>query len=516
MTSYISDFTAPLRLTTRLIGELDAEGLTRVSNSGTDPLTAAVHERLSSSPLRCESIDGLGGESFLYIGKRDVHDAVPQGERNSVVQIPVGDMVCVIVRASNLVDVTRPVDSPELTCVDEAVAVASLSKSYIGGFLLLRYDEIAMWTNPFIREFGDMFGIYGGLTGECRSVVLDMRDLCGIHIASLPYHKFRNLNEVDGYMEQQVRDRIAVAEHVEFTDKLDGSMVQMRYLPDASDVFDSGLLVSSSGSLSPVTSHHVEVVRRYIVEHPEERFLDMCRDNPDSTFVFEYVNPPEDPHVVAYPRDSWGIYLTGMRDVDTGVLHYHGDIERLAGEYGIRCSKFFSGYGIDDALRICSEGSPCNREGFVLNVDGFLVKMKLESFLGISKIVHSVASFNTISRNVALGLMDDLIAKVPPEHRSGAEETWAELREYDEGVRECIARVVDGMDGFSGRERAEFVNSHVPKWFRGYVFEVASGKGYRGTYLAERVDSNSPHFMNRPEFDRKSGILAEWRSELGI
>ena len=72
------------------------------------------------------------------------------------------------------------------------------------------------------------------------------------------------------------------------------------------------------------------------------------------------------------------------------------------------------------------------------------------------------------------------------------------------------------MDGLGGRERAEFVNSHVPKWFRGYVFEVASGKGYRGTYLAERIGSDSPHFMNRPEFDRKSGMLAEWRSELGI
>ena len=53
MTAYISDFTAPLRHATRLIGELAAEELTRVSHSDSDPLTAAVHEHLSSSPLRC-------------------------------------------------------------------------------------------------------------------------------------------------------------------------------------------------------------------------------------------------------------------------------------------------------------------------------------------------------------------------------------------------------------------------------------------------------------------------------
>lgn len=517
MTAYISDYTAPLRLTYRVIGSLDAETILRISNdASTDPITAAIDSKLRVSPLRCESFDELDAQHFLYVGKHDVQHAVPQSEKQSIISIPVSNMVCIITKDSNLADVTRTVDSPELTCVDEAIAMSSLSKSYMDGFLLLRYDEIAMWTNSLVRAFGDMFGIYGGLPGECRSIVLDMRDLRDIHIASLPYHKFRNMNEVDGYMEPQVRVHIASADHVEFTDKLDGSMIQMRYLPDAADVFEDGILVTSSGSLSPVTSNHVVLARRYIGEHGGERFLDMCREHPESTFIFEYVNPPEDAHVVAYPREAWGMYLTGIRDVGSGFLHYHDDVEHLSHEYGIRCSKVFTGYGIDDAMRDCANGSPCNREGFVLNVDGFLVKMKLESFLGIAKIVHSVASFNTISRNAALGLMDDLIAKVPPEHRAAAESTWAELRNYDEGVRECIGYVVEHVSGLNGRERADVINATVPSTFRGYVFEAASGKGYRGTYLGERLDTDSPHFLNRPEFDKKAAALAEWEKDLGI
>lgn len=152
----------------------------------------------------------------------------------------------------------------------------------------------------------------------------------------------------------------------------------------------------------------------------------------------------------------------------------------------------------------------------MLNVDGFLVKMKLESFLGIARIVHSVASFNTISRNVALGLMDDLIAKVPPEHRAAAEETWSELRTYDEDVRACIEATVERLDGLDMRSRAEVINSAVPSQFRGYVFEVAAGKGYRGTYLGERIGTDSPHFFNRSEFERRSKAINEWMSDLGI
>lgn len=517
MTTYISDYTAPLRLTNRIINLVDEKDLNSVvSCAKGDPLTSAIHVLLESAQLRCESYDELDDEHFLYVGKHDVPNTIPQDEKGNVIAIPVGDMVCIVRRTSQLPDVTRSVDSDELTRVDMALALASLSKSYLDGFLLLRYDEITMWTNPLIREFGDMFGIYGGLTSECRSVVLDVHDLHDIRIASLPYHKFRNMNEVDGYMESQIRTRIAEAEHVEFTDKLDGSMIQMRYLPDAADVFEDGLLVTSSGSLSPKTSNHVVLARRYVAEHSGERFLDMCREYPESTFIFEYVNPPEDSHVVAYPQEAWGMYLTGIRDVATGRLHYHDDVEHLSHEYGIRCSKFFIGYKIDDALHDCANDSPCDREGFVLNVDGFLVKMKLESFLGIARIVHSVASFNTISRNVALGLMDDLIAKVPPEHRAAAEETWSELRTYDEDVRACIEATVERLDGLDMRSRAEVINSAVPSQFRGYVFEVAAGKGYRGTYLGERIGTDSPHFFNRSEFERRSKAINEWMSDLGI
>lgn len=531
---FVSNFTLPVRFL-QLLDEVAPAG-SKLSDWSCDSHPAfdnavdlACDGILSANLARVGSLDALDATRYMYVRRRDLPgistDATKRGM--GLVSVPVGKMVLVVTTSSPLIDPTRTVDDASLNPCDLVCAFQLLSKSQTGSFLLLRYDELRLWNIAPVKDLVDAFRAYGGLPTECRSVVIDLSHLGDDRaIASLPYYKFRNLNECDGYMEPEVRTRIADAVHGEFTDKLDGSMMQMRHLPDAADVFPDGLLLTSSGSLSPVTSDHVRFGYEYVRTHPAERFHDMCRENPGKTFIFEYVNPPLDPHVVAYPPEEWGMYLTGVRDVRTGELAYHDAVEAYGREYGIRVSRIFGSYDMDEALTVCHEDAPANREGFVLNVDGFLVKMKLDTFLGISKLVHSVASFNVVIRNVALGTMDDLIALVPQEHRPSVRETVGMLEGYDRDVRDCLdafmaSAGILGDDGSvtAGFDRKGFamrVNSEVPRRWRGYAFSLANGKGLPGSFLGTKLDTDQPGFMSRAQFDEAREELDGWMGTLGI
>lgn len=532
---FVSNFTLPVRFL-RLLDDAAPVG-SKLSDWSRDARPAfdnavdfACDGILSNNLARVGSLDDLDATRYMYVRRRDLPginaDAIARGM--TLVPVPVGKMVLLVLAGSRLIDPTRTADSSDINPCDLVCALQLLSKSQVGRFLLLRYDELRLWNIPPVKDLGDTFRSYGGLPAECRSVVVDLSRLRSEHraIASLPYYKFRNLNECDGYMEDEVRARIAGASHVEFTDKLDGSMMQMRYLADATDTFPNGLLLTSSGSLSAVTSDHVRYGYDYVRTHPTERFTDMCRENPGKTFIFEYVNPPLDPHVVSYPPEMWGMYLTGVRDVETGELAYHDAIEDYGRKYGIRVSRIFGSYDMDEAISVCHEDVPANREGFVLNVDGFLVKMKLDTFLGISKIVHAVASFNVVIRNVALGTMDDLIALVPQEHRASVRETVDMLEGYDRDVRECLDAFIasagimdeDGnvVSGFDRKGFAARVNSEVPRRWRGHAFSLANGRGLPGSFLGTKLDTDQPGFMNRTQFDDARKELDGWMNKLGF
>lgn len=506
MGNYISDYTKPIRLIRVLEGFLghDVNAIAVGNNSIDD----AMGEMLRNSDHVVGDLARVTDGTFAIVRGLNADD-VPSGCVG--VRLAVG--TAVVREDTDLIDVNRTVDSGEMTELDVACAFTIMSKSQVGNVILLRYNEIGIWTNPFMRGNADMFSAYGGILAECRSIVVDL----STHgILSLPYYKFRNLNECDGYMDDQVNARIDVASKVEFTEKLDGSMIQLRDVSgDGIDVFDGGLLVSSSGSL---TSEHMGNARKWIADHKDERFAEMCRDNPDITFVLEYVNPPMDPHVVLYDESRWDMYLTGMRDVHTGELMGHDAISAIAGEYGIRCSKLYGHYDMDTVLGICHEGVPSDQEGFVLNADGFLVKIKLDSFLGVSKMVHSSNTHNTIIRNVAYGLMDDLVSNVPVTHRDGVMRQARVYEDYDRRMSDMVRDAIDnaGKAGDGGaRDVAAFVNGNVPKFARGFVFAGIHGRDIPSTFLGRNLGTDSPSFLSRRDFDRNLSDLGEWERAMG-
>lgn len=505
MSNYISDYTKPIRLI-RVMESFLGHNV-NVTATGNNSIDDAMKEILLHSNHIVDDMAHVTDNTFTIVHGLNVDD-IPNG----CVSVRLAIGTAVVSESTNLINVNRTVDSGEMTVLDVACAFSMMSKSQVSSIILLRYNEIGIWNNPFMHDNTDMFSAYGGVLAECRSIVIDLPT----HgIVSLPYYKFRNLNECDGYMSDQVDARIDVASKVEFTEKLDGSMIQLRHVGiDGINGFDGGLLVSSSGSL---TSDHMGNARKWIAGHADEHFAEMCRDNPDFTFVLEYVNPPMDPHIVLYDKSRWDMYLTGMRNVHTGELMGHDIISDIANEYGIRCSRLYDHYDMDTVLGICHEGVPSDQEGFVLNADGFLVKIKLDSFLGVSKMVHSANSHNTIIRNVAYGLMDDLVSKIPVAYRDDVMEQARKYENYDRRmtvmVADAIGKASDAGNG-DARSVAMFVNGNVPKFARGFVFAGVRGGGIPSTFLGRHLGTESASFLSRRDFDKNMNDLREWENAM--
>ena len=117
----------------------------------------------------------------------------------------------------------------EMTLADMEVVIGVLKYSAYDEFLLIRYDEPALWSCKALEPLEDFWTAFGGLLQECRSAVVNIDTM---EYAMLPFAKFRNLNEGPAYTLSVVQERISRASVVEFSEKLDGSMIQMRYLGD--------------------------------------------------------------------------------------------------------------------------------------------------------------------------------------------------------------------------------------------------------------------------------------------
>lgn len=105
-------------------------------------------------------------------------------------------------------------------------------KNLFSGITLWQYKNfvIAHYNDYYkaFDEFGNsvdynvFFSLYNGLYMECRGVVVDVENE---QLVLAPYRKFFNLNEKDITSLENVEKKIKTAKEVEFSDKLDGSMI---------------------------------------------------------------------------------------------------------------------------------------------------------------------------------------------------------------------------------------------------------------------------------------------------
>ena len=129
--------------------------------------------------------------------------------------------------------------------------------------------------------------LWNDVLEECRGTVIDK----DFNVIARPFTKIYN------YGIEKNAPVIDPNEIVTAFRKINGFMVSITW-------YNGDLLISTTGSLE---SPYVDMARELI---DVDKYRDVCRQNPNLTFMFECVHP-NDPHIIA---EQTGMYLLGYRE----------------------------------------------------------------------------------------------------------------------------------------------------------------------------------------------------------
>lgn len=470
--------------------------------------------------VETDRVDDDGG--WAVVTPEKIEEVLEQLRRNGVerpnaFRIP-GNLRLVTSLDSDAIDVTR--GREDMTAADIALAMSCTKRSGNGPYQLLHYDQLACYVSGYMGGINTMWSAYDGFLTELRGTVYDTRSMS---VVSNPYYKFRNLNECEDYSEANLRAAIeANGGRMVATEKLDGSLIQLRYVQDEDrqgGAWQNGMLVSTSNTLegsstSRENSHLVNVERLYIQNLEDPRYRELAQAYPNHTMCFEFVRPDVDPHVVTYDESDWGLWLTGMRDVGTGRLASHEEVAEAADRFGIPHPKVVA-TNLEECLRVVNEGDGSRMEGMVVDVNGWLIKMKLTDFLALSHIHHSIegaSGFREVLRMTHEGTLDDALGGLSEDKRVMVDSIVARAGAYQTGMSEAIDSIMaSAPDPTAGRkEFATWVRSQpIPSRWKSYIFARIDDKE-SPVYYADRYGANL-NYLTRNELAEREAELEVWR-----
>ena len=340
--------------------------------------------------------------------------------------------------------------------------LGDLHKNEKDGLILLRYRL------PHPIDGKDFYRAYDGLMTECRSVVID---LVKEELALVPFRKFRNLNECAETSEENIRRRLENAEVIEFSDKLDGSMQSARY-------YDGRLVVAGSRSLDREASFRLDNGYRFIESH--ENYLSMLKDHPHLTFIFEYI-ADDDPHVVDYSSKEKGLYLIGIRDVTDGREFHYCEVLSFADRYGVMTT-VLSNTDIDGAMDVLATVDGKQKEGFVVNIDGFRIKMKSEDYVALNTAIWGLLDDHVLFNAVKADILDDVLPKINEPMKSEVIEKADRIISFMKERESITMGYFDRLrkQGFVEKKNAMiWISENVPEEYSSFV---------RAMYLGNDVD----------------------------
>lgn len=284
-------------------------------------------------------------------------------------------------------------------------------------FVLIRYN--------LMDTDAKFWNKYNGLYRECRSIVLDKQNDC---IVLSPFRKFFNLNETEETAEKLIRQHITLATNVEVSDKMDGSMQSARY-------YNGNIVLAGTRALDPEQSFRVQIGYSLL----DDNYRRMLQDNPDYTFIFELICK-EDQHVVIYQEDQRGLYLIGMRNVLTGEELAYAKVIATAKSYGVKHTIIFN-KTLDELLMSLDDKRSDEAEGFVIDIDGYKVKLKYNDYLTIHHMLKKIVSTNVIIKCIDDGTWDDVRSKMPEAYRADADIVANDVKAYVRMMRAKINKL---------------------------------------------------------------------------
>lgn len=312
---------------------------------------------------------------------------------------------------------------------------------------------------------GEMWSDENSIYRECRSVVIDIRTF---EIVQAPFRKFFNFNEVEENLEENVVKEIASAKSVEFTNKLDGSM-------QCATMYKGEILLTGSMAISPKNSWRLEEGYKLLTDNHRK----MIEALPSLTFIFEFISL-KDPHVVVYTKEQEGLYLIGIRDKRNGRQLSYKEVKGVADFFKVPMTEIEK-ITLQEALEKAKSLKCCDKEGWVVSIDGHMIKLKCDDFVKIHRSLDIISSVNVIIESIAESTYDDLISKLPKGYRERAEIVAKKIFKYVAEKNTQIYSYYNEVKHISDeREAMKYITLNVPRecaeyvrnLYRGYDFNV--------------------------------------------
>ena len=308
---------------------------------------------------------------------------------------------------------------------------------------------------------------------EARSLVFNLRTE---EMVLTPFRKFFNLNEVWETSTEVVEAKIKYCKLFEVSEKMDGSMQSYRW-------YNGEIVGSGSMALDTKNSFRLEEGFEMLTENHKR----MLEDFPTVTFIFEYISE-KDKHVVPYDYSKKkGLYLIGARSVIDGEEYSYNVIKDLSSCYGIPCCKTYQYNTLSEVLEHLNKMTVKDGEGFVLNIDGFKLKLKCEDYLQLHRLDDKLSSPNVLIQAYAEGTIDDLYANMTPLMKEKNKDVMDTIEKFmykmrhkiDMNLDEVNTMVrLDGTEEENNKKLHKFINEFVDKDVREYVRMTYLGREY--------------------------------------
>lgn len=340
---------------------------------------------------------------------------------------------------------------------------APIQTSQNGELVLVRYGE---YSDVFGGEseivYDEFWDRFDNFYRECRSIVINV---VSDEIAILPFNKFFNINELDETNIDVVKERMLNAKSIEITDKLDGSMQCGRF-------YNNKIIMSGSKSLSVNDSWRL--ADGYKMLTTNENYVQMLTENPDLTFIFEYLSY-EDSHVVIYSEDDYGLHLIGVRNTITGELYSYQVMLDYAKKYNVKTTTLFVDKTLDEIMESLDDYKSNEKEGFVLNIDNFMVKIKYNDYVAMHKILSQISSINLIIKAIGDGIFDDFISKIPTSYKQRVLDVANKIFKYMSLIKTDIEKYYNQTIELEFVEKMKYIQQNVPKSLQGMVINKVKG-----------------------------------------
>lgn len=371
------------------------------------------------------------------------------------------DLLKLIQLKPDVVDVTR--SESDMNIFDIALMLSATHVAQNGTKILIKYNMISAGNTYELVDFEkyNLFELYDGMLRECRGIVVDMKTG---ELLVAPFRKFANMGEWKETQQDALEERMRHAKVVEFSNKLDGSLIIARCV-------NNDICVYSSGQMDEEITPHISIAREYINSNPAyQKFL---YENTEYTCMFELIDY-RDTHVVPIGSKKCGLYLTGMRNIRDGFQKTYHEIGEIAKLYDIFATNTFN-KSFAEILNMRDTASYEELEGFVVNIDGYFVKIKCENYLLFQKVRNNL-TVNDIIPSLLAGTSDDILSYLNDGDKAYWTAKFNEVVELRQKILEYVEKMWTFAPKTSRKESAVWIIRNCKKPFQGYVMAMMSGK----------------------------------------